>query len=154
VKEVGQVASIKGDAAVVVMTVSGECERCGVCMVASGDREAILLARNSVGAVEGDTVEVEISAGKVLAAAFTIYMIPIIMTIAGFAIGNAISGGAEDAVMPIVLAVAFLVTSFVGVWLYDRRLRKTERAQAVVVRVLPQDEATGHSHVESVTLGG
>ena len=153
-KEVGQVVSVKGDAAIVVMPVSGACERCGICMVASGGREVLLLARNSAGAAQGDTVEVEIGAGKVIAAAFTIYMVPVIMTIVGFALGNAVTGGAEDASLPIVLAVAFLGASFIGVWLYDRHLRKAERRQAIVVRVLPEDEAKGHPRIESITLGG
>jgi sigma-E factor negative regulatory protein RseC len=154
VKEVGQVASVKGDAAVVVMPISGECERCGICMVAGNGREVILLAKNSVGAAQGDAVEVEIGPGKVLAAAFTIYMVPVIMTIAGFALGNALTGGAEDAELPILLAVAFLVASFAGVWLYDRHLRKAERRQAIVVRILSEDEAKSHARVESVTFGG
>ena len=88
------------------------------------------------------------------AAAFTIYMVPVIMTIVGFALGNAVTGGAEDASLPIVLAVAFLGASFIGVWLYDRHLRKAERRQAIVVRVLPEDEAKGHPRIESITLGG
>lgn len=153
-REVGHVISVKDDAAVVVMPTSGECERCGICMVASGGREAILLARNPVSAAEGDTVEIEISPGKVIAAAFIIYMVPVIMTILGFVLGNALTGGTDDANLPMVLAVVFLAASFVGVWLYDRHLRKAERRQATVVRVLPDDEASDHPRVESVTLGG
>ena len=153
-KEIGHIISVKGDAAVVVVPTSGECERCGICMVASGGREAILLARNPVSAEEGDTVEVEVKAGKVIAAAFVIYMVPVIMTILGFVLGNTMTGGAQDADLPIVLAVAFLAASFVGVWLYDRHLRKAERTQATVVRILPDDEANDHPRVESVTLGG
>lgn len=152
--EVGQVASVKKNTAVVVLPSSGECERCGICMSASGGRESILLARNAIGALEGDTVEVEIAAGKVLAAAFTVYMVPVIMTVLGFMLGSRLTGGAEEASLPIVLAVVFLVASFVGVWLYDRRLRKVERRQAVIVRILSEDEAERHPRVESVTLGG
>ena len=153
-KEVGQVMSIKDEAAVVVLPATSECERCGICMAASGGREYILLAKNEAGASEGDTVEVEIRNGRVVAAAFTIYMVPVIMTILGFALGNVLSGGVEDANLPIVLAVVFLVASFAGVWLYDRSLRKAERRQAVVVRVLSEDEAESHPRIESVTLGG
>lgn len=152
--EIGHVASVKKDAAVVVLPSSEQCQRCGICMSASGGREAILLARNPVGAREGDAVEVEIADAKVVAAAFTIYMVPVIMTIVGFAVGNWLTGGTKDASLPIVLAVAFLVASFVGVWLYDRRLRRGERRQAVVVRVLSEDEAESHPRVKGVTLGG
>jgi positive regulator of sigma E activity len=80
----------------------------------------------------------------VLAAAFIIYMIPILMTIVGFLVGSAAAGGDPDAGLPIVLAVVFLVVSFVLVWLYDRRLRKAERRHAVVTRTLTEEEVEEH----------
>jgi len=145
--------SVKDDAAVVAMPMSPECERCGACMVAGSGREVLLLAKNSAGAEEGDTVEVEIVAGRVIAAAFVIYMVPVIMTILGFLVGSAITSGAEDTQLPIVLSVVFLVVSFVAVWLYDLRLRKVERTQAVVTRILRGEEAQEHRRVRGVKLG-
>ena len=71
-------------------------------------------------------------------------MIPIILTIAGFLVGNTIAGGDPDSNLPIVLAVVFLVVSFLLVWLYDRRIRKAERRRAVVTRVLSEEEAEEH----------
>ena len=144
VKEIGCVTSVKGDAATVAMPMSGECKKCGICEVAADSKEVLLEARNDAGAREGDTVEIEIAPGRVLAAAFIIYMIPILMTIVGFLVGSAAAGGAPDASLPIVLAVVFLVVSFVLVWLYDRRIRRTERRHAVVTRVLTEDEAEEH----------
>jgi sigma-E factor negative regulatory protein RseC len=155
VKEIGCVASVEGDAATVAMPMSGECKKCGLCTVASGGREVLLEARNDAGAGAGDTVEIEIAPGRVLAAAFIIYMIPILMTIVGFLVGSAASGGDPDADLPIVLAVVFLAVSFVLVWLYDRRLRKAERRHAVVTRVLTKEEAEAHARSHSgAHIGG
>jgi sigma-E factor negative regulatory protein RseC len=145
VKEIGCVTSVEGDAATVSMPMSGECKKCGICAVSSGGREVLLEARNDAGARAGDMVEIEIAPGRVLAAAFIIYMIPILMTIVGFLIGSAVAGGDPDASLPIALAVVFLVVSFVLVWLYDRRLRRAERRHAVVTRVLTEEEAEEHT---------
>lgn len=144
-KEIGCVASVSGDAATVAMPMSGECKKCGICSVAADGRDVLLEARNDAGARGGDMVEIEIAPGRVLAAAFIIYMIPILMTIVGFLIGSAAAGGDPDASLPIVLAVVFLVVSFVMVWLYDRRLRRTERRHAVVTRVLTEGEVEEHT---------
>ncbi|MCD4690641.1 SoxR reducing system RseC family protein [bacterium] len=153
-REIGRVATVKHDAAVVSMPMSGACERCGVCMVAGDGRNVLLLAKNEVEAVEGDYVEIEISPGRVIAAAFIIYMIPVFLTIAGFVVGHWLSAGDESSTLPIVLAVAFLISSFVGVALYDARLRKVERHEARIIRRLSDDEIREHEHhVQTVTMG-
>jgi positive regulator of sigma E activity len=152
-RETGCVMSVKGDAAVVAMPMSGECERCGLCTAASG-KEVLLLAKNAAEAKEGDTVEIEIVAGRVIAAAFAIYMVPIILTIVGFLIGSKLAGDRADSSLPIVLAVVFLAVSFVAVWLYDLRLRKVERRQAVIVRVLDEEAAEAARRITKVKFGG
>ncbi len=138
--ETGIVVSVENEAAVVSMPMSGGCKNCGICIVGEDGHDVLLLAKNGLGAVQGDTVDIEISSGKVVSAAFIIYMVPVFLTILGFVVGNWITGGAEEAVLPIVLAVIFLVLSFAGVALYDARVRKTETHEATVVRILSPDE--------------
>ncbi len=152
--EVGRVASVNDDGAVVAMQESGSCNKCGLCMASSDGKEVLLLARNEAGAGVGDTVEVEISAGRVLVAAFSLYMLPVLMTILGFVVGSAISDGSEESVLPIALAVAFLVVSFVAVWLFDLKVRKTERIHGTVLRVLSEEEAEASPRIEIVKFGG
>lgn len=154
-KEIGCVASIEGDAAVVAMTRSSNCAQCGLCLMADEGREYLLLARNAAGASPGDTVEVEVDAGRVVAAAFAVYMIPVIATIGGFLVGNAVTKGSPRSQLPIALAIGCLVLSFVGVWLYDLRLRRAEKRQAVVTRVLSADEVERDKRqVRPVRFGG
>lgn len=153
-RETGCVVSVKDDAAIVAMPTSKECESCGACLLAGEGKEVLLLARNAAGAAEGDTVEVEIASGRVVAAAFVIYVLPILLTIVGFFVGSAIAGGSEDSGLPIMMAVVFLVASFVGVWMYDLRLRRVERRQAVVTRVLETSESDKASRISKVKLGG
>lgn len=152
--EVGRVVSVNRGAAVVAMKASGACEKCGMCMSSGDGKEVVLLAKNDVGASPGDIVEIEISAGRVLVAAFALYLLPVLMTILGFVVGNAIAGGSEESFLPIGLAVAFLVVSFVAVWLVDLRIRKTERREATVRKVLEEGEPDVPRRIEVVKLGG
>jgi len=80
--------------------------------------------------------------------------LPVLMTILGFVVGNAIAGGSEESFLPIGLAVAFLVVSFVAVWLVDLRIRKTERREATVRKVLEEGEPDVPRRIEVVKLGG
>ncbi len=151
--ETGHVISVSGDSAIVAMRMSGDCKKCGLCMKSSDGKELHLLARNEVDAAQGDVVEIEISPGRVLVAAFAVYMIPVLMTIVGFVVGSSLAEGSEESFLPIGLAMAFLVTSFVIVWLFDRRIRKTDRKDAVIRRVLSEDEVEKH-RVQVVKFGG
>ncbi|MBM3307982.1 MAG: SoxR reducing system RseC family protein [Candidatus Eisenbacteria bacterium] len=154
-REIGRVVSVQGDAAVVAMPGTGSCDRCGLCLMGQDGKQFLLLARNAAGAAAGDAVEVEIAEGRVIAAAFAVYMVPVLATIIGFAVGNAIAGGAPDAALPIVLAVACLAVSFVAVWAYDLRLRKAEKRQVVITRIVSAEEAEREGkHVRPVRLGG
>jgi sigma-E factor negative regulatory protein RseC len=152
--EVGRVVSVNEEAAVVAMGVSSACEKCGMCMSSADGREVLLLARNDLGATDGDAVELEIKSGRVLIAAFALYMLPVLMTILGFIVGDYISGSAEDSFLPIGLAVLFLVASFIAVWLFDMRLRRNERREATITRILSDDEARQSGKIEVVKLGG
>lgn len=153
--ETGRVVSVNADAAVVAMRRSQACDKCGMCMASGDGREILLLARNGASAEPGDAVEIEISPGKVLVAAFALYLLPVLMTILGFVVGNSVAGGSEDSFLPIGLAVVFLVVSFVGVWLFDLRIRRTSRRDAVVTRVIPGDDGGDDSRkIEVVKLGG
>ncbi len=152
--EVGRVVSVNDDAAVVAMHASGACEKCGLCMASGDGKEILLLARNEADASPGDAVEIEISPGRVLVAAFALYLLPVLMTILGFVVGSAVSGGSEESALPIVLAMSFLVVSFLAVWLFDVKIRKADRRHATVKRVLSEEEADASPRIQIVKFGG
>jgi len=152
VKEVGRVVSVNDDGAVVSMRASGACDKCGLCMASSGGREILLLALNEAGAGVGDAVEIEISPGRVLVAAFALYMLPVLLTILGFAVGSYMSRGDENSPLPIIMAVVFLVVSFIATWLFDLRIRKHTRPEATVKKILDADGES--SRIQVVKFGG
>lgn len=152
-KETGQVVSSKGGVAIVSVPMKDACKTCGLCAETRGGREMLVEAANAIGAQEGEIVEVEIRSKRIMAAAFVVYMIPVIATIGGFILGNNLTGGEADSNFPIGLAVIFLVASFVGIWLYDLRLRKSEKTEATVIRIVPPEDEP-QDREERPRLGG
>ena len=98
---------------------SGDCHKCSGCGAA---KETILLkASNPIGARRGDLVKLESETGPVLKAAAVLYMLPMVLFFAGYALGDALWGlgaltGGIGFAAGIVLAVV-----------YDRKIGKTDK---------------------------
>ena len=97
---------------------SGDCHKCSGCGAA---KEAILLtAENPIGASVGDLVSIRSETGPVLKAAVVLYMMPLVLFFAGYAIGAALDlSGAITGSLAFVLSIVLIV-------LYDRRMAKKE----------------------------
>jgi sigma-E factor negative regulatory protein RseC len=97
---------------------SGDCHKCSGCGAA---KEAIVLeAKNAIGAVPGELVKIESESGPVLKAAAVMYLLPMILFFAGYALGAAmgVSGGLCGCAA-FMLSVALIVA-------YDRHLAKKD----------------------------
>ena len=97
---------------------SGDCHKCSGCGAA---KESILLrADNPIGARVGDLVKVASESGPVLKAAAVLYMLPLVLFFAGYALGAALglSGGLFGG-LAFVLSIALIVV-------YDRRMQKKD----------------------------
>lgn len=97
---------------------SGDCHKCSGCGAA---KEAIVFeALNPIGARTGDLVDVSSETGPVLKAAAVLYMLPLVLFFAGYALGAAlgISGGLCGC-LAFVLSVVLIV-------IYDRRMAKKD----------------------------
>ena len=97
---------------------SGDCHKCSGCGAA---KEAILLeAKNPIGAKAGDLVTVESETGPVLKAAAVMYMLPIVLFFAGYAVGAALwNRGALVGCLSFVASIGLAV-------LYDRKVVKKQ----------------------------
>ena len=105
---------------------SGDCHKCSGCGAA---KEAILLeARNSIGAKPGDLVTIESESGPVLKAAAVMYMLPMVLFFAGYALGAALwqRGG-------LVGCLAFLTSIGLAV-VYDRKVVKKQNTGYTIIR--------------------
>jgi len=97
---------------------SGDCHKCSGCGAA---KETILLtADNPIGASVGDLVNLRSETGPVLKAAVMLYMMPLVLFFAGYAIGAALNiSGAVTGCLAFVLSIVLIV-------LYDRRMAKKD----------------------------
>lgn len=105
---------------------SGDCHKCSGCGAAT---EAILLeARNDLGARTGDLVKIESASGPVLKAAMVMYMVPMILFFAGYAIGDALWNlGALVGCLGFVISIALVV-------LYDRKVVKKQETTYIITK--------------------
>ena len=96
---------------------SGDCHKCSGCGAAK--QTVILTARNAIGARVGDMVVVSSDSARVLKAAAVLYMLPLVLFLAGYLVGENLWGrGVLLGLVGIVLGIAL-------VKLYDRFLTKT-----------------------------
>ena len=96
---------------------SGDCHKCSGCGAA---KEAFLLdAKNPIGAKPGDLVTIESETGPVLKAAVVMYMLPMVLFFAGYALGAVWQQG------PLVGCLAFVASIGLAV-VYDRKVVKKQ----------------------------
>lgn len=92
---------------------SGDCHKCSGCGAA---KEAIILeARNAIGAKVGDLVKIQSETGPVLKAAVVLYVLPMVLFFAGYALGAVWNLGALVGCLSFVLAILLAVV-------YDRKV--------------------------------
>ena len=105
---------------------SGDCHKCSGCGAA---KEAIVLeAKNPIGAKPGDLVTIESETGPVLKAAAVMYLLPMVLFFAGYALGAALwqRGG-------LVGCLAFLASIGLAV-IYDRKVVKKQNTGYTIIR--------------------
>lgn len=97
---------------------SGDCHKCSGCGAA---KESILLtADNPIGAGVGDLVNLRSETGPILKAAMVLYMMPLVLFFAGYALAAALNcSGALFGALAFVLSIVLIV-------IYDRRMAKKD----------------------------
>lgn len=104
---------------------SGDCHKCSGCGAA---KEAIVLdARNPIGAKPGDLVTVESETGPVLKAAMVMYMLPMVLFFAGYAIGDVLFQ------MGALFGCLFFVVSIGLAVLYDRKVVRKQNTGYTII---------------------
>lgn len=86
-REVGCVASVQGEVAVIRLGVRGGCGHCGMkdlCRSTSDGTRELTLKINGMNVCEGDSVEIETPARSVLLAAFLVFILPLILSITAY----------------------------------------------------------------------
>ncbi len=128
-RETGIIVSEKNNQVTVQMIRGDKCKGCNLCD-ATGPDQMQLVANNSLRANIGDTVEVEIPPGKVLGYSFIIFIIPIIMMIAGYFVGASASGGSEG--FGVIGSLSGFALSFLVIRFLDSQLGRDDQSAQVI----------------------
>lgn len=95
---------------------SGDCHKCSGC--GAQQETMILTVQNPIGAKAGDMVVIESATGPVLKAAAMLYVMPVVLFLAGYLMGEHLWA------MGPLFGVIGIVAGLVLVKLYDRHLQK------------------------------
>ncbi len=112
--QTGIVTKQNGGFAEVEITRSSACgESCASCGLCPG-QTAVVEAINDMGAAVGDGVIIDMADKKVLSAAFLVYIVPVIMLIAGYFAGEAIFGGETSGIITgfLLMIITFSIIIF------------------------------------------
>lgn len=112
---------------------SGDCHKCAGC--GAVEQKLLLEAHNPIGAGVGELVTVSTRSGPVLAAAAVLYLMPVMLFLAGYLAGLCLwqrggLPGAAGFLLGLVLAV-----------LYDRRVAGKKKTEYTITGFVPRDIA-------------
>ena len=130
-RERGMVSEVK-DGFITVkiqrMSSCGEnCASCGACR----NKEHTVVVRNTVNAKKGDSVMLEISSEKIMRAAFLVYVIPLMLLIAGYYLASCFT---QKTLICIISAFSFMLIAFVLLHLYDKKY--SEKYEPIAVSAI------------------
>ena len=108
---------------------SGDCHKCSGC--GAVEQTMIFTARNPIGAKPGDLVTVESATGPVLKAAAVLYMLPLVLFIAGYLLGMRWQLGGLIGGLAFVLSIAIVIA-------YDRLVMQKRNTVYTIVGVAPK----------------
>jgi positive regulator of sigma E activity len=135
--ETGVVVGVQGEQALVELEASKECESCGACLYTETGRMVAPIT-NSLQAGVGDVVRIAIEPKLVLAAAFIVYMMPIIFFFLGYGLslwlGHLLNQAAET--FGLAGGGLFLVGSFFLVRYLDKQAKITHRFEPKMYAII------------------
>ena len=103
---------------------SGDCHKCSGC--GAVEQAMIFTARNPIGACPGDLVNVESDTAPVLKAAAVLYMLPLVLLIAGYLIGMQWQLGGLVGGLAFALSIGIAIA-------YDRLVMKKKNTEYTII---------------------
>lgn len=131
---VGVVVAIDGETARLRFERGKMCAHCGACL-AIGAREMEMSLPNTLGAVVGDQVSVQLLGKQVAGASLIAYGIPLLLLLLGIWLGSRHSDLAA-----ILCGIGGCLLSFIVLKMIDRRLKRRNALQPRMCAILPSGE--------------
>ena len=108
---------------------SGDCHKCSGC--GAVHQAMVFTARNPIGARPGELVTVESATGPVLKAAAVLYMLPLVLFIAGYLLGMQWNLGGLTGGLAFLLSIGLIIA-------YDRLVMKKKNTVYTIVGYGPK----------------
>ena len=112
---------------------SGDCHKCSGCGAA--EQTMIFTARNPIGARPGDLVTIASDTGPVLKAAAVLYMLPLVLFVAGYLLGMQWNLGGLTGGLAFALSIGLVIA-------YDRLVMKKKNTVYTIVGFAPKGQAS------------
>ena len=103
---------------------SGDCHKCSGC--GAVEQTMLFEARNPIGAKPGELVVVESQSGPVLKAAAVLYMLPLVLFIAGYLMGMQWNLGALIGGLAFAISIALIIA-------YDRLVMQKKNTVYTII---------------------
>lgn len=157
IEEYGTVIELKQDwVAVVKCGRNSACDHCpssGACKMGDDSETMLVDAYNAIGAQNGDLVKIATSTKHFLQSSFMLYIVPIIGLLIGAFTGQVIAEKSgweiEPSLLSALMAVFFLISTFLGIRITTRKLKREvfmPRIVEIQVQSEKQVEAVQHEH--------
>ncbi|SHE27076.1 SoxR reducing system RseC family protein [Alkalibacter saccharofermentans] len=142
-KEVGVIKQISGNKASVTIKRHAACGDCGACAVGQEKMTMETVAYNAIGAKEGDAVEVEMQFVNVMQASMIAYGFPLLMFIAGAAIGyypvNSFMGTPENPVTGFIAGMILTTATYAVIKLAEKKGLFSKGFEPQITNILDKD---------------
>lgn len=143
-KEIGTIKALQGNNAEVEIKRNSACGDCGACHVSKDQSVMLTIAKNSVGAKSGETVEVEMQFANVFVAAFIMYGIPLIAFILGSCVAyylvGALSLAWDQVLTSFLTGISLTAIAYLVIRNFDRKGQFNSKYQPVIIAVVEQAE--------------
>jgi len=142
----GLVVSIKeGGRAQVVTDRKNACDSCGSthsCNSCLSNSKIVTEALNSIGAKEGDLVDISLNSSVVLKSAAAMYLVPVAGLMAGALTGVGVSGilAVDKTMSAIIFSIIGLCLGFMITALISKRMSVRNRLTPIITQVIKNNE--------------
>jgi sigma-E factor negative regulatory protein RseC len=152
---IGLVVSIKeAGKAQVVTDRKNACGGCGSthnCNSCLSNSKIVTETLNSIGAKEGDLVDISLDSGVVLKSAATMYLIPVAGLMAGALTGVSVSGilSVDETISAIIFSIIGLCLGFIMTALISKRMSMRNRLTPVITQIIKPEVKHSRSSVNN-----
>lgn len=135
ISEEGIVVSVEGSIASIAVTRNEGCDECHakiICKPSSG-KENMIKAVDNIGVKPGMTVRFEIKGGALLGASFNLYLVPLILVLAGIILGLSLfSGYAAKELYSFLFGAGLAIIYYVLLYAKSKKNPETENLPKII----------------------